>query len=339
MNRDRQPDLVVIGGGIAGLASATFAAREGLQVMLLEGAAEVGGLARTTERDGFRLNLGPRALYPAAAHILAELGVPYTGSRPTLAGYVLAGGRLHPMPKGVKGLLDAPPSAGRHGPTAARALAELAQTRSSDASHLSLAEWAAKLDLEEGTRQRVFALVRLASYIDAPDLLSAEAAGVHLAETAADVRYLDGGWQTIVDGLAQVARAAGVQIQRRARVVGLRRDSSGVAAVALADGTNLSTRSVVLAVDPPVARAILAPAGAAVPPTTPVRAAVFDLALSRLPHAEADSSCRSIGRCTCPCTRSPLAWPQAPARSSTSHATCIQEKIRPPPMCVRSSSR
>lgn len=161
MNWSKQPDLVVIGGGLAGLAAASFATRAGMGVTLLERAAEVGGMARTGEQDGFRLNLGPRALYPPAARIVEDLGVRYTGSRPALTGYALAEGRLHPMPRGIGGLLDTPPFGGRQGSIAARSLADLIQAEPSATSHLSLAAWAAGRGLDERSRQHVYALVRL----------------------------------------------------------------------------------------------------------------------------------------------------------------------------------
>ena len=50
---------VVIGGGIAGLASAALLAREGFAVTLLEARDELGGRAGSWERDGFRFDTGP----------------------------------------------------------------------------------------------------------------------------------------------------------------------------------------------------------------------------------------------------------------------------------------
>ncbi|MGV8912083.1 MAG: phytoene desaturase family protein [Rhodoglobus sp.] len=52
-------DVVVIGGGIAGLASAALLAKEGHSVTLLEGRSAVGGRAGSWEHDGFRFDTGP----------------------------------------------------------------------------------------------------------------------------------------------------------------------------------------------------------------------------------------------------------------------------------------
>lgn len=50
---------IVIGGGIAGLATAALLAREGHRVRLLERGDRVGGRAGVVETDGFRFDTGP----------------------------------------------------------------------------------------------------------------------------------------------------------------------------------------------------------------------------------------------------------------------------------------
>lgn len=50
---------VVIGGGIAGLASAGILAKAGMEVTLLEARTRVGGRAYTWEKDGFKFDMGP----------------------------------------------------------------------------------------------------------------------------------------------------------------------------------------------------------------------------------------------------------------------------------------
>lgn len=51
--------VVVIGGGLAGLATAALAAEQGYQVILLEKNAQLGGRARVFKASGFTFDMGP----------------------------------------------------------------------------------------------------------------------------------------------------------------------------------------------------------------------------------------------------------------------------------------
>lgn len=51
-------EFAILGGGIAGLTAARELLARGRKVVLIEKDAEVGGLARTIERDGFRFDIG-----------------------------------------------------------------------------------------------------------------------------------------------------------------------------------------------------------------------------------------------------------------------------------------
>ena len=54
-----QKTAVVVGGGIAGLATAALLAKAGMKVDLFEARAGIGGRADVWEQDGFRFDMGP----------------------------------------------------------------------------------------------------------------------------------------------------------------------------------------------------------------------------------------------------------------------------------------
>lgn len=67
------PELLVVGGGPAGLATALAAARAGRSVQLIERADRLGGMAASIEVGGQRVDLGSHRLHPNAPPRVAAL--------------------------------------------------------------------------------------------------------------------------------------------------------------------------------------------------------------------------------------------------------------------------
>ncbi|MFP6665286.1 MAG: FAD-dependent oxidoreductase [Deltaproteobacteria bacterium] len=105
---DDKNDLVIVGGGLAGLAAAVAAAGAGLRVSLLEKAGTTGGRAQTQKRDGFCFNVGPHALYRGLAgmRVLRSFGIEPRGGIPSVTGaFAIHGGDKHALPGGLRSLL------------------------------------------------------------------------------------------------------------------------------------------------------------------------------------------------------------------------------------------
>ena len=96
--------VTIVGGGIAGLATAYELTRKSVPFRLLEASDRLGGVIRTEQIGEFTIDLGPDSLLvqkPAAIELCRELGL---GDRlvPTLpprTAFILRGGRLHPLPE------------------------------------------------------------------------------------------------------------------------------------------------------------------------------------------------------------------------------------------------
>ena len=68
-----KPEVLIVGGGLAGLACAMHLQKSGVSFQILEASERVGGRVRTDVIDGFRLDRGFQVLltaYPEAQKIL-----------------------------------------------------------------------------------------------------------------------------------------------------------------------------------------------------------------------------------------------------------------------------
>jgi protoporphyrinogen/coproporphyrinogen III oxidase len=105
------PSVVVIGGGVAGLACAHALIRRGVDVTVLEESDRLGGNVLTLSLGGTRVDAGPDALLSTAAteQVLAELGLSTEMVAPrTRTVMVARAGSLFPLPDGL--LLGVPTS-------------------------------------------------------------------------------------------------------------------------------------------------------------------------------------------------------------------------------------
>ncbi|HUV14975.1 MAG TPA: FAD/NAD(P)-binding protein, partial [Pelolinea sp.] len=70
-------DVIVVGGGVAGLTAAAYLAKSGHSTLLCEKEARCGGLVNSFERKGFTFDGGIRALENAGAlfPMLKQLGL------------------------------------------------------------------------------------------------------------------------------------------------------------------------------------------------------------------------------------------------------------------------
>jgi oxygen-dependent protoporphyrinogen oxidase len=96
-------DVVIIGGGIAGLSTAYELHKRGVSFVLLERAPRAGGVVLSEEIDGFTIDAGPDALLtqkPEGIQLCEELGLGdrLVATRLPRAAYIQRGGRLHPLP-------------------------------------------------------------------------------------------------------------------------------------------------------------------------------------------------------------------------------------------------
>jgi phytoene dehydrogenase-like protein len=304
-------NVIVVGGGLAGLAASIFLARGGRTVTIFEKRRYLGGRAITHLRHGYRFNLGPHAFYRRGlgSQVLRELGIPVRGGRPDGRGIALLADREYGFPGRPLSILTTGLLSVGEKMETVLLLLRIRQTKKFDRyRNVSVREWLDQNVKRERVRETIEALIRLATYCNEPEKQSAAAA---LAQLRLGMRggviYVDEGWQKLVDALHSSAVAAGVNFVTSSRVVSIVHDGqvrgielggleeevvekSTMTAVALPDlskleeqGTRLPAETVVLAVDPSTARELMK-GDVDWPEMSPVKASCLDVALSKLPN-------------------------------------------------------
>jgi protoporphyrinogen oxidase len=205
--------IAVVGAGMAGLTATQKLLAGGAEVTLFDKSQGPGGRASTLKRDSFFLNQGPHALYKggAAYEILTKLNINPAGASP-------APKRSLAILKGE--ILDLPIDATSIVATKLLSIVEkiewgmlmggLAKTDLSKLHNVTLNQWLKSTVKSERVQELFTALVRLATYCNSPEKISAAAAIQQLVLVQKDgVLYLDCGWQSLVDSMVQLIRSEG----------------------------------------------------------------------------------------------------------------------------------
>jgi phytoene dehydrogenase-like protein len=294
ISHSRNADLIVVGGGLAGLIAAAKVAQAGHSVIVLEQARHWGGRAATQNKSGLHLNLGPHALYCSghAFRLLQELQVPFSGRFPNPGRMRLLQGKSEfAFPASAWALLTSGLFTLREKWILARLFSSLPQMETQSLEHVSLQSWIEQRAGTGALAAFLRTMVRLNTYADDADSLSAGAALEQLKlGLAGNVWYLDAGWQSLIDGLQLRAKDAGAEFRNSSNAKRVEHDSEGVS-VTLANDEVLRSRSAILAVAPDSVCQLLdlpkeAPLSRCTEQTTPVHAACLDICLSKLTRPE-----------------------------------------------------
>jgi phytoene dehydrogenase-like protein len=282
-------DVVIIGGGVAGLTTAALLSRSGKAVTLFEHSSrEIGGRARTAEIDGFYFNQGPHALYltDASDSILKEIGITYTGGIPAGKGYLISGGKKREIAGDYSSWLSGKNDGSQFfiSPT---------KIDFSQLESVTEQEWLDKNIHDINDAEIIKTIFRLNTYANDPEIQSI---GPVLHQiyvgSRAGVMYLDGGWQTLVDGLLTVAKNANARIVMGKKAIRVKRTDSSGWQVLLSDKTQVSAKIVVIAAGPMDAYSLFDDKerpevlSRAAKEAKPVRLVCLDVALSSLPDKD-----------------------------------------------------
>ena len=291
----RMANIVVVGGGLAGLSTAGLLAARGHRVTLLEKMEDVGGRALTQERDGFRLNFGAHAVYArdrsALRSVLERLGVAPDFVVPDMdqVRYITPAGKETGPPVSVRrlmqgGLLPKVCDKGQF----ARAVFQMAVLRPGMDFGESMEEWMGRKGFSRASRELLLHMVATNFFTGRPQDVSLATVVRYyrrVLRTRYPVSYIRGGWGRLVDLLRARVEQLGVRILTKTGGTGLEFDGQVLQAVR-SRAERFAADAFVLCI-PPSALLRLAKGSALAPEVMryaeepPSMALVYDVALRR----------------------------------------------------------
>jgi phytoene dehydrogenase-like protein len=302
-------NVVVVGGGLAGLAASLYLARGGRTVTLFEKRRFLGGRAITNFRHGYRFNLGAHAFFRAgaAAAVCRELGIPIRGAVPKGRSLALRDESQYLLPSSFLSLLTSRAVGFRGRRELVAAFWSIWRHAGAGQEEVSVARWLDAHFTDERGRDAMAALLRLATYSNRPERENAALALAQMRVAMRRTIYVDEGWQKIVDSMHSAAVSAGVNFVTSSRIVSLHHENGAVRGVELGgleldadrmdtqamttplpgpedvNGARLPAETVLLAVDPATAAELVGEPGERWAHNVPVQAACLDVALRTLP--------------------------------------------------------
>jgi phytoene dehydrogenase-like protein len=281
-------DVVVIGGGVAGLTASIYLAKAGKSVVVVEKGSKLGGRASTEVKDDCFINLGAHGLYKKGngIKILRELGIDPRGKGPSLKGTLTQHHKSYRLPVNLLDILNNKLLTWGAKRELLQLFIGLNKLDSNAIGHLTLKDWATENIKNKQVRELVYTLGRLSTYSNNPELISAGAVIQQLQ--LGGVIYLDYGWQSMVDALREKALKSGVTIQQSAVVKEILGQSPEMKVI-MRTGTILTTINVLSTAGPQELLAMLETHEQSknlsmLTKLIPVKAACLDISLNTLPY-------------------------------------------------------
>jgi phytoene dehydrogenase-like protein len=245
-------DVVIVGGGMAGYVAANYLAKSDLSILLVEKGKTVGGRARTDMVRQQYFNLGPHALYKKgkAKDILEELDIQLNGKSPKTTGILVENNTEYQAPFSPLGLLTTKLLNWKERMEWASVLLKVMVTDTGKLANQTFNQWVQLTARSERIQSLLYSLGRLATYCHAPEKTSAKVIVSHLKAVLSGVRYIDYGWQTIIDQLHNKAVISGIKVQTHTSVKKIDIIEPGHFSLVLTHGEEIFAKNVIYTAGP-----------------------------------------------------------------------------------------
>ncbi|RNB70926.1 phytoene desaturase family protein [Brevibacillus panacihumi] len=284
-------DVVIVGGGIAGLTAALYLARGGKRVAVLESQQRMGGRAITNQKEGVRFNLGSHALYEGdARRVFQELGLNPDLFRKVdeFKPFGIWKEQVHLFPASMSFLLKSSMLTISEKVMFAGLLMRILKMDVEAIPRISLRAWMEQNVRSPMLRHMLYVMARGGTYVQAPDLQEAGPLFRQMQRSIAGVYYVKRGWGALIEHLCEEAQRLGVALLTGRKVTAVGHEDGCVRHILCADGETIEAAYVILATPPGIARNLVPNSDATSLKTwdeqaIPVTAACLDIGLRRLP--------------------------------------------------------
>lgn len=236
-------DVVIVGGGLAGLASGAYLASKGKKIALLERGA-LGGRAVTLKIKGFNFNFGAHAIYGRDTSVLStlekELGlnIEWRDFHPNKAKYDL-GDDLTAVPANIQGLFLTKVLKGLDKVKFTFEILKTMLKLETGHPHLSIQKWMEKKNISEDVREMMLGLASSNFFTREPEKIPSDVFFTYyrrIFTTNKPVAYIGGGWQALIDEFVRVIEQNSGTILTKTKVESVTVEDDRVTGVSTAEG-------------------------------------------------------------------------------------------------------
>ncbi|MFC3882259.1 phytoene desaturase family protein [Bacillus songklensis] len=238
MSDINRTDVLVVGGGLAGLSAAAYLAKKGKKVTLLE-RGKLGGRAVTLMIKGFSFNFGAHAIYGRDTSFLRKLEkelnihINWRDFEPTKAKYDI-GTDLTDVPANIQGLFR---TKLLKGVDKIKFTFEIFKTLihlEKGHPHQSIKHWLDERKISDEVKEMMLTLASSNFFTNEPEKIPSDVYFQYyqrLFTTNKPVAYIGGGWEALIDEFVRVIEENGGTILTKKKAESVETYNNRVTAV------------------------------------------------------------------------------------------------------------
>ncbi|MEW9670547.1 phytoene desaturase family protein [Ammoniphilus sp. 3BR4] len=235
-------DVVIVGGGLAGLSAAAYLSHHGKKVAVLERGA-LGGRAVTLNIKGFAFNFGAHAIYGRDTSILSQLEtklgihIDWRDFSPDKAKYDI-GEELTDVPANIRGLFRTKILKGIDKITFTFEILKTLTRLEKGHPHVSIERWMELRGLSEEVKDMMLTLASSNFFTKEPEKIASDVFFTYyrrLFHTHKPVSYIGGGWQALIDEFVRVIEEHNGDIFTKSKVESVSADKGNIQSVQTGD--------------------------------------------------------------------------------------------------------